>query len=84
MPLSENVRIEIFIPDPDDSDNRGLLDELAIERSYTFGGCTEFAAAGKYRSFAAQFSPTKSTHSFPTLRSCGSAAESLLSNTLIG
>lgn len=51
MPLSEKVRIEIFIPDPPDTAYRDLLEELATELSYAFGGCTEVAASGKYRSF---------------------------------
>ena len=51
MPLSEKVRLEIFIPDPPDTAYRDLLEELATELSYAFGGCTEVAASGKYRSF---------------------------------
>lgn len=51
MPLSERVRIEIFIPDPSDVAYRDLLEELAAELSYAFGGCTEIPALGKYRSF---------------------------------
>lgn len=51
MPLSEKVRIEIFIPDPPDIAYRDLLEELATELSYAFGGCTEVPASGKYRSF---------------------------------
>lgn len=51
MPLSEKVRIEIFIPDPPDVAYHDLLEELAAELSYAFGGCTEVRAAGKYRSF---------------------------------
>ena len=51
MPLSEKVRIEIFIPDPPDTAYRALLGELATEFSYAFGGCTEVAASGKYHSF---------------------------------
>ncbi len=51
MPLSEKVRLEIFIPDPPDTAYRDLLEELATELSYAFGGCTEFAASGKYHSF---------------------------------
>ncbi|HEV7475377.1 MAG TPA: hypothetical protein VGN90_15090 [Pyrinomonadaceae bacterium] len=50
MPLSEKVRIEIFIPDPPDSAYRDLLEELATELSYAFGGCTEVMASGRYRS----------------------------------
>jgi hypothetical protein len=50
LPLSEKIRIEIFIPDPSDKAYRNLLDELAAELSYAFGGCTEVPASGKYRS----------------------------------
>ena len=51
MPLSEKVRLEIFIPDPPETAYRDLLAELATELSYAFGGCTEILASGKYRSF---------------------------------
>ncbi len=51
MPLSEKVRIEIFIPDSLDDAYRDLQEELATELSYAFGGCTEVPASGKYRSF---------------------------------
>ena len=50
MPLSEKVRIEIFIPDSFDIAYRDLLEELATELTYAFGGCTQVAASGKYRS----------------------------------
>ena len=50
MPLSEKVRIEIFIPDSLDIAYRDLLEELGTELSYAFGGCTQIAALGKYRS----------------------------------
>jgi len=50
LPLSEKVRIEIFIPDPPDIAYRDLLEELAAELSYAFGGCTEVLASGKYNS----------------------------------
>jgi hypothetical protein len=51
LPLSERVRIEIFIPDPLDAAYYDLLEELAGEVSYAFGGCTEVLASGKYRTF---------------------------------
>ena len=51
MPLSEKVRIEIFIPDPSDVAYRNLLKELATELSYAFGGCTQVPASGQYRTF---------------------------------
>ena len=50
MPLSEKVRIEIFIPDPADNAYRDLREELAAEFSYAFGGCTEVLASGRYHS----------------------------------
>ena len=50
MPLSEKVRIEIFIPDLPDPIYGSLLDELGSELSYAFGGSTVLAASGKYRS----------------------------------
>ena len=50
MPLSEKVRIGIYIPDPPDIAYRDLLEELAAELSYAFGGCTEVLASGKYHS----------------------------------
>ena len=46
MPLSERVRIEIFIPDPPSPAYQNLLDELASEFSYSFGGCTQVPASG--------------------------------------
>ena len=51
MPLSEKVCIEIFIPNSLDIAYHRLLEELAAELSYAFGGCTQIAALGKYRSF---------------------------------
>lgn len=49
MLLSERVRVEIFIPDlPDPSYSR--LEELEVELSYTFGGCTVVSASGQFRS----------------------------------
>lgn len=50
MPLSEKVRIEIFIPDLPDPIYNSLLEELADELSYAFGGCTVSHTSGKYRS----------------------------------
>jgi hypothetical protein len=50
LPLSEKVRIEIFIPDlPDPIYNR-ILEEFSDELSYAFGGCTITSSSGKYRS----------------------------------
>lgn len=50
MPLSEKVRIEIFIPDLQDPAYVRLLEEFAVELTYTFGGCTITPSTGKYRS----------------------------------
>ena len=59
MPLSEKVRIEIFIPDPLDVAYRDLLKELATELSYAFGGCTQVPALGQYRSLVGPISTDK-------------------------
>ncbi|HXU35651.1 MAG TPA: hypothetical protein VN937_04760 [Blastocatellia bacterium] len=40
MPLSENVRIEVYVPDLPTPSYRDLLDTLEREFTYTFGGCT--------------------------------------------
>jgi hypothetical protein len=59
LPLSETVRIEIFIPKlPDPIYNR-LLEELGDELSYAFGGCTVIQASGKYRSATGVILPDK-------------------------
>jgi hypothetical protein len=50
LSLSEKVRIEIFIPDSLDNVHRNLIEELATEFSYAFGGCTDVSAAGNYHS----------------------------------
>ena len=50
MLLSERVRVEIFIPDLPDPSYSRLLEELEIELSYTFGGCTVLSASGQFRS----------------------------------
>ena len=52
MPLSEKVRIEIFIPDLLDPVYGGILEELGNELAYAFGGCTIIGTSGKYRSSA--------------------------------
>jgi hypothetical protein len=59
LPLSEKVRIEIFIPDSSEIAYRNLHEELATEFSYAFGGCTEVLASGKYRSFDGLIFPDK-------------------------
>ena len=50
MPLSEKVRIEIFIPDLPDSIYDQILEEFGDELSYACGGCTIMSGSGKYRS----------------------------------
>jgi hypothetical protein len=50
LPLSEKVRIEIFIPDLPDPIYEYILDGLGDELTYAFGGCTVVQTHGKYRS----------------------------------
>jgi hypothetical protein len=59
LPLSEKVRIEIFIPDLLDPIYGRLLEELGDELSYSFGGCTTTPSLGKYRSAAGWILPDK-------------------------
>ena len=59
MPLSEKVRIEIFIPDLPDPIYYCLLEELGDELSYAFGGCTVSQTSGKYRSDSGVILPDK-------------------------
>lgn len=40
MPLSEKVRIEVYIPDLPKQSYRDLLEAFDQEFTYTFGGCT--------------------------------------------
>lgn len=40
MPLSENVRIEVYLPDLPTPSYRDLLEALEREFTYAFGGCT--------------------------------------------
>ena len=40
MPLSERVRIEVYLPDLPKSSYSDLLDAFDREFTYTFGGCT--------------------------------------------
>jgi hypothetical protein len=59
LPLSEKVRVEVFIPDlPDPIYNR-LLEELGDELSYAFGGGTVIQTSGKYRSASGAILPDK-------------------------
>ena len=59
MPLSEKVRIELFIPDLPDPIYSNVLDRLGDELSYAFGGCTMVPALGKYRSQSGLIVPDK-------------------------
>ena len=40
MPLSENIRIEVYLPDLPTPSYRDLLEALERQFTYTFGGCT--------------------------------------------
>lgn len=40
MPLSEKARVEVYLPDLPRAAYQDLLDALAQEFTYTFGGCT--------------------------------------------
>ncbi len=40
MPLSEKARVEVYLPDLPRAAYQELLNELAQEFTYTFGGCT--------------------------------------------
>jgi hypothetical protein len=59
LPLSERVRIEIFVPDLPDPAYDRILDEFADELSYAFGGCTVTPSSGKYHSDAGAILPDK-------------------------
>jgi hypothetical protein len=59
LPLSEKVRIELFIPDLPDPIYFNLLERLGDELSYAFGGCTVVQASGKYRSESGLMLPDK-------------------------
>lgn len=49
MPLSEKTRIEVYVPDLPAPAYRRLLEELAGEFTYTFGGCTvQRGLSGQY------------------------------------
>jgi len=40
LPLSERARVEVYLPDLPHAAYQDLLNELAQEFTYTFGGCT--------------------------------------------
>ena len=59
MPLSEKVRVEIFIPDLPDPVYERILEHLGDELTYAFGGCTVQTAFGKYRSDSGAIVPDR-------------------------
>jgi len=59
LPLSEKVRIEIFIPDLPDPIYDRILEEFSDELSYAFGGCSITSSSGKYRSTSGVILPDK-------------------------
>ena len=59
MPLSEKVRVEIFIPHLPDPIYEKILEQLGDELTYAFGGCTVQPAFGKYRSASGLIIPDK-------------------------
>jgi hypothetical protein len=59
LPLSEKIRIEIFIPDLPDPVYGRLLEELGDKLSYSFGGRTVTPVLGKYRSATGRILPDK-------------------------
>ena len=59
MPLSEKVRVEIFIPDLPDPIYDRILEQFGDELSYAFGGCTITSGSGKYRSTSGVILPDK-------------------------
>lgn len=51
MPLSEKLRIEVFLPDNPDPAYKALLKQLQQEFTYSFGGCSVISGLeGQYRS----------------------------------
>jgi len=59
LPLSERVRIEVFIPDLPDPTYGRILEEFGDELSYAFGGCTVTPSSGKYHSVSGLILPDK-------------------------
>jgi len=59
LPLSEKIRIEIFIPDLPDPIYGRILEEFGDELSYAFGGCTVVSTSGKYRSASGLILPDR-------------------------
>jgi hypothetical protein len=48
--LSERVRIEVFIPEAPSTSYAKLLNQLRLEFSYAFGGCSVLTASGSFLS----------------------------------
>lgn len=59
MPLSEKIRIEIFVPDLPDPIYGRILEEFGDELSYAFGGCTITPGSGKFRSASGLILPDR-------------------------
>jgi hypothetical protein len=59
LPLSEKVRVEVFIPDLPDPVYKRILERLGDELTYAFGGCTVQPAFGKYRSASGSIVPDR-------------------------
>jgi len=59
LPLSEKVRIEIFVPDLPEPIYAQILEEFGDELSYVFGGCTITPSTGKYHSASGIILPDK-------------------------
>ena len=59
MPLSEKIRIEIFVPDLPDPIYGRIVEEFGDELSYAFGGCTVTPSYGKFRSASGLILPDR-------------------------
>jgi hypothetical protein len=59
LPLSEKIRIEIFVPDLPDPIYSRILEEFGDELSYAFGGCTVTPSSGKFSSASGLILPDK-------------------------
>jgi hypothetical protein len=59
LPLSEKIRIEIFVPDLPNPLYGRMLEQFGDELTYAFGGCTVTPSTGKYRSPSGLILPDK-------------------------
>jgi hypothetical protein len=59
LPLSEKVRVEIFVPDLPDPVYTRILEQLGDELTYAFGGCTVQPSFGEYRSASGSIVPDR-------------------------